>query len=146
LYYDPNDGKKWSEGDIFDLKNALQRGTPVDEVAEFLCRSGTSREAVQKAIELGLDFKLRSETKEEPKMYRGSTTLRLPSKRGERPTRAGYRVWKGRWLFSETLQVREHTGPAVGSIHLFLSSWAPRRRSIADFAQCGSCTLSGQLR
>jgi hypothetical protein len=34
-----NEGKDWSEMDLFDLKNSLARNTPVAEIADFLCRS-----------------------------------------------------------------------------------------------------------
>jgi ubiquinone biosynthesis protein UbiJ len=33
-----NTGKAWSEMDIADLANALTRGTPIEEIADFLCR------------------------------------------------------------------------------------------------------------
>jgi hypothetical protein len=36
-----NDGKPWSEMDLFDLRNSLAYGTSIEEVAGFLCRSGT---------------------------------------------------------------------------------------------------------
>jgi hypothetical protein len=38
---DLNDGKPWSEMDLFDLRNSLAYGTSIEEVAGFLCRSGT---------------------------------------------------------------------------------------------------------
>jgi hypothetical protein len=41
---DVNDGKPWSEMDLFDLRNSLAYGTPVEEVAGFLCRAGTVEE------------------------------------------------------------------------------------------------------
>jgi hypothetical protein len=34
-----NEGKRWSEMDLFDLKNSLASNTPVEEIADFLCRS-----------------------------------------------------------------------------------------------------------
>jgi hypothetical protein len=33
-----NEGKDWSEMDLFDLKNSIARNTPVAEIADFLCR------------------------------------------------------------------------------------------------------------
>jgi hypothetical protein len=38
---DTNDGKPWSEMDLFDLRNSLAYGRSIEEVAGFLCRSGT---------------------------------------------------------------------------------------------------------
>jgi hypothetical protein len=38
---DINDGKPWSEMDLFDLRNSLAYGRSIEEVAGFLCRSGT---------------------------------------------------------------------------------------------------------
>jgi hypothetical protein len=38
---DINDGKPWSEMDLFDLRNSLAYGRSIQEVAGFLCRSGT---------------------------------------------------------------------------------------------------------
>jgi hypothetical protein len=51
---DVNDGKPWSEMDLFDLRNSLAYGRPIEEVAGFLCRSGTVEEVKRKAEELGL--------------------------------------------------------------------------------------------
>ena len=51
---DINDGKSWSEMDLFDLRNSLACGRPIEEVAGFLCRSGTVEEVKRKAEELGL--------------------------------------------------------------------------------------------
>jgi hypothetical protein len=34
-----NKGKSWSEMDLFDLKNGVERDTPVAEIADFLCRN-----------------------------------------------------------------------------------------------------------
>jgi len=48
---DVNDGKPGSE----DLKNSLAQGESIEEVAGFLCRSGTVDEVRRKAEELGLD-------------------------------------------------------------------------------------------
>jgi ubiquinone biosynthesis protein UbiJ len=33
-----NSGKAWSEMDLADLANALTFGTPIEEIAAFLCR------------------------------------------------------------------------------------------------------------
>jgi hypothetical protein len=49
-----NDGKSWSEMDLFDLRNSLACGRSIGEVAGFLCRSGTVEEVKRKAEELGL--------------------------------------------------------------------------------------------
>jgi hypothetical protein len=51
---DLNDGKPWSEIDLFDLRNSLAYGRPIEEVAGFLCRAGTVEEVKRKAEELGL--------------------------------------------------------------------------------------------
>jgi hypothetical protein len=51
---DLNDGKPWSETDLFDLRNSLAYGRSIEEVAGFLCRSGTVEEVRRKADELGL--------------------------------------------------------------------------------------------
>jgi hypothetical protein len=51
---DINDGKPWSEMDLFDLRNSLAYGRSIEEVAGFLCRSGTVEEVKRKAEELGL--------------------------------------------------------------------------------------------
>jgi hypothetical protein len=40
--------------DLFDLRNSLAYGRSIEEVAEFLCRSGTVEEVRRKAEELGL--------------------------------------------------------------------------------------------
>jgi hypothetical protein len=49
-----NDGKPWSEMDLFDLRNSLAHVESIEEVAGFLCRSGTVEEVKRKAEELGL--------------------------------------------------------------------------------------------
>jgi hypothetical protein len=51
---DANDGKPWSEMDLFDLRNCWAHGQTIQEIAEFLCRSGTVEEVGCKAEELGL--------------------------------------------------------------------------------------------
>jgi hypothetical protein len=51
---DINDGKPWSEMDLFDLRNSLAHGESTEELAGFLCRSGTVEEVRRKAEELGL--------------------------------------------------------------------------------------------
>jgi hypothetical protein len=45
-----NEGKAWSEMDLFDLENSLARNTPVAEIADFLCRS--EQEVREKIAEL----------------------------------------------------------------------------------------------
>ena len=54
---DANDGNPWSEMDLWDLKNSLQYGDSIEEVAVFLCRSGTTDEVRRKADELGLKYR-----------------------------------------------------------------------------------------
>lgn len=51
---DTNDGKEWSEMDLFDLTTSLAHGGTISEAAAFLCRSGTVDEVRRKAEELGL--------------------------------------------------------------------------------------------
>jgi hypothetical protein len=41
---DINDGKPWSEMDLFDLRNSLAYGQSIEEVAGFLCPAGTVEE------------------------------------------------------------------------------------------------------
>jgi hypothetical protein len=42
-----NEGKPWSEMDLFDLKNGPAQGTPISEIADFLCRNeGEVREKI----------------------------------------------------------------------------------------------------
>jgi hypothetical protein len=43
--------------DLWDLKNSLAHGRSIDEVATFLCRSGTVDEVRRKAEELGLEYR-----------------------------------------------------------------------------------------
>ena len=45
---DLNDGKPWSEMDLFDLRNSSAYGNSIEEVAGFLCRSGTVEEVRRK--------------------------------------------------------------------------------------------------
>jgi hypothetical protein len=40
--------------DPFDLRNSLAYGRSIEEVAKFLCRSGTVEEVRRKVEELGL--------------------------------------------------------------------------------------------
>jgi hypothetical protein len=56
---DANDGKRWTEMDVEVLRSALRYGDTIEEVAEFLCRSGTVDEVRRKAEELGLKYKSR---------------------------------------------------------------------------------------
>ena len=51
------DGEPWSEMDLWDLKNSLAYGDSIEEVAEFLCRSGTLDEVRRKAEGLGLHYR-----------------------------------------------------------------------------------------
>src|ERR671934_296266 len=48
-----DDGKPWSEMDLFDLRTSLAYGRSIEEVADFLCRSDTVEEVRRKAEELG---------------------------------------------------------------------------------------------
>ena len=43
------DGQEWSAMDIEDLKNSVSRGHSPEQIAEFLCRSGTIGEVCRKA-------------------------------------------------------------------------------------------------
>jgi hypothetical protein len=47
-----NDGKPWSEKDVFDLRSAIWLGETIEQAADFLCRS--DEEVAAKAKELGL--------------------------------------------------------------------------------------------
>jgi hypothetical protein len=51
---DLNGGKPWSEMDLSDLRNSLDYGRSIEEVAGFLCRSGIVEEVKRKTEELGL--------------------------------------------------------------------------------------------
>lgn len=44
----------WTEMDIEDLKAAMEHGTSIEEIAEFLCRSNTVDDVRRKCNELGL--------------------------------------------------------------------------------------------
>jgi hypothetical protein len=52
---DINDGKRWSEMDVEDLKAFIEEGATIEEAAEFLCRSGTVAEVRGKGKEQRLD-------------------------------------------------------------------------------------------
>jgi hypothetical protein len=54
LKTDLYDGAPWTDGDIRDLKAGLERGRSVEDMAGFLCRSGSAGEVRRKAAELGL--------------------------------------------------------------------------------------------
>jgi hypothetical protein len=47
-----NSGKPWSPVDLYDLRQGLGRGTPIDQVADYLCRDVSEVRA--KALQLGL--------------------------------------------------------------------------------------------
>ena len=47
-----NTGKPWSEIDLFDLQNGLERGGSIEEIADFLCR--TTQEVEEKMRELSV--------------------------------------------------------------------------------------------
>jgi len=53
---DLHDGDPWSEADVSDLRNSLEHGDSIEEVAQFLCRSGTIDDVRHKADELGLKY------------------------------------------------------------------------------------------
>ena len=55
LKTDLYDGAPWTEGDITDLKAAVERGRRLEDIAELLCRSGSTNEVRSKAAELGLN-------------------------------------------------------------------------------------------
>jgi len=55
---DLNDGKEWSQMDVFDLANSIAHGYSLIETAEFLCRSGTVDDVRRKAEEMGLIVRL----------------------------------------------------------------------------------------
>jgi hypothetical protein len=62
---DRNDGKEWSEADLFDLRNSLEHGETIQEAAAHLGRSGTVDQVARKAEELGLVSRYRRRTKPE---------------------------------------------------------------------------------
>ena len=45
-----NTGQEWSEMDLFDLANCVRLNNPIEEIADFLCRS--RREVREKLAEL----------------------------------------------------------------------------------------------
>jgi hypothetical protein len=45
---DRNTGKKWSELELFDLRNAVERGYKVPEIATFLLRTVRRKAAALK--------------------------------------------------------------------------------------------------
>ena len=45
-----NTGQEWSEIDLFDLANCVRLNNPIEEIADFLCRS--RREVSEKLAEL----------------------------------------------------------------------------------------------
>ena len=45
-----NTGQEWSEIDLFDLANCVRLNNPIEEIADFLCRS--RREVREKLAEL----------------------------------------------------------------------------------------------
>jgi len=47
-----NSGKAWSQVDLYDLRQGRGSGTPIDQVADFLCRD--AEEVRAKASQLGL--------------------------------------------------------------------------------------------
>ena len=49
---DRNSGKPWSKMDLFDLKNGIERGEPIEELAAFLLRDVD--EVCRKVAELEL--------------------------------------------------------------------------------------------
>jgi hypothetical protein len=54
LKTDLYDDAPWTDGDLRDLKTGLERGRSVEDIAGFLCRSGSTTEVRRKATELGL--------------------------------------------------------------------------------------------
>jgi hypothetical protein len=53
---DINDGKPWSEMDLFDLRNSLAYGRSIEEVAGFLCRSGTVEEVRRNIVDVDINL------------------------------------------------------------------------------------------
>jgi hypothetical protein len=51
---DSNDGAPWDDQTINDLKAAVDHGRPLEEIAQYLCRSGTIEDVARKCRELGL--------------------------------------------------------------------------------------------
>jgi hypothetical protein len=49
--YDHTD---WTDMDIEDLKSDVEYGSTIEQIAEFLCRSGSVEDVASKAEELGL--------------------------------------------------------------------------------------------
>jgi hypothetical protein len=49
-----NTGQPWSERELRDLRQSIEDGEPVLEIADFLCR--TPQEVIDKAKELGFDL------------------------------------------------------------------------------------------
>lgn len=47
---------EWTEMDVEDLKAAMEHGTSIEEIAEFLCRSDTIEDVRRKCAELGLEI------------------------------------------------------------------------------------------
>jgi len=45
-----NTGQEWSKMDLFDLANCVRLNNPIEEIADFLCRS--RREVREKLAEL----------------------------------------------------------------------------------------------
>lgn len=56
---DLNDGKEWSEMDLFNLRAAFEACETIEEAARFLRRSNTVEDVRAKARELGLAFRHR---------------------------------------------------------------------------------------
>ena len=56
LKTDLYDGAPWTDGDIKDLRLEIEHGRSLDNVAQFLCRSGSTTEVRRKAAELGLTW------------------------------------------------------------------------------------------
>ena len=55
LQTDLYDGAPWTDIDVDDLRAEVGRGRSLEEVAVFLCRSGSARDVRHKAAELGLN-------------------------------------------------------------------------------------------
>jgi hypothetical protein len=51
---DIHDGDPWLEIDDADLRQAVAMGSTPDDAAQFLCRSGTLPDVVERAKALGL--------------------------------------------------------------------------------------------
>jgi hypothetical protein len=69
-YIDANDGEPWSEMDLWDLKDSLARGLSIEEVAAFLCCSGTVDEVRRRRVGPGMPQPARRALTHNPRLRR----------------------------------------------------------------------------